>query len=104
MGNIKIPAYIVASYSSGIHSEGTLRGYEESQGPKWYARLDTHMSQASFDIGPGFVFMQRKNGMTTIPKHATTSFKHSSIATQRVLRTTGKQLLRFGHQFCVSMR
>lgn len=32
---ITVPAYIVASYSSGIHSEGTLRGYEESSGPKW---------------------------------------------------------------------
>jgi len=43
---ITVPAYVVASYSSSIHSEGTLRGYEESSGPKW---LRIHATQEWYD-------------------------------------------------------
>lgn len=32
---IKVPTYILASYSSGLHTEGSLRAYEEISAPKW---------------------------------------------------------------------
>lgn len=35
---IKIPAYILASYSSGLHTEGSFRCYEEMTAPKWYVQ------------------------------------------------------------------
>lgn len=33
---IKVPAYILASYSTGLHTEGSLRGFEEMTQPAWY--------------------------------------------------------------------
>lgn len=32
---INVPAYILASYSTGIHTEGSLRCFEELKTPKW---------------------------------------------------------------------
>lgn len=32
---IDIPAYIVASYSTQLHSPGAFHGYERVKGPKW---------------------------------------------------------------------
>lgn len=33
---IKVPAYILASYSTGLHTEGSLRCFEEMTQPAWY--------------------------------------------------------------------
>lgn len=32
---IKVPAYILASYSTGLHTEGSLRCFEEMTQPSW---------------------------------------------------------------------
>jgi uncharacterized protein len=32
---INVPAYILASFSTGLHTEGSFRAYEEIPGPKW---------------------------------------------------------------------
>lgn len=40
ISNIKVPAYIGASYSSNIHTIGSLRGFEEiKHSNKWYSCL-----------------------------------------------------------------
>jgi uncharacterized protein len=37
---IKVPTYVVASYSTCLHTPGTLRGFEDiSHENKWYAIL-----------------------------------------------------------------
>ena len=33
---IKVPAYVLASYSTGLHTEGSLRCFEEMTQPAWY--------------------------------------------------------------------
>jgi predicted acyl esterase len=33
---IKVPAYVLASYSTGLHTEGSLRFFEETTQPAWY--------------------------------------------------------------------
>jgi len=33
---IKVPAYVLASYSTGLHTEGSLRCFEETTQPAWY--------------------------------------------------------------------
>ncbi len=34
---IRVPAYIVASYSTGLHNPGSFRGFQEiPHGKKWY--------------------------------------------------------------------
>jgi uncharacterized protein len=62
MDKIKIPAYVLASYSTGLHTEGSLRGFEEIQGPKWCVptlpgclvtdlpRLRVHPTQEWYDL------------------------------------------------------
>lgn len=32
---IQVPAYVLASYSTGLHTEGSFRCFEELQTPKW---------------------------------------------------------------------
>lgn len=32
---IKVPAYVLASYSTGLHTEGSLRCFEEMTQPAW---------------------------------------------------------------------
>ena len=34
--NIKVPAYVLASYSTGLHTEGSLRCFEDMTQPAWY--------------------------------------------------------------------
>lgn len=37
LDNIRLPAYIVASYSTGLHTIGSFRGFEElASDKKWY--------------------------------------------------------------------
>jgi len=36
---IKVPAYILASYSTGLHTEGSLRCFEEMTQPAWYVPI-----------------------------------------------------------------
>lgn len=38
---IHVPAYVLASYSTGLHTEGSLRCFEELKGPKWLTIHDT---------------------------------------------------------------
>lgn len=33
--DIEVPSYIVASYSTKLHSAGSFRAYERVKGPKW---------------------------------------------------------------------
>lgn len=33
--NIAIPAYVLASSSTALHTEGSLRAFAELRGPKW---------------------------------------------------------------------
>ena len=35
MDQIDVPAYILASFSSQLHTMGSFRGYEEITAPKW---------------------------------------------------------------------
>lgn len=35
LGEIKVPAYILASYSSSLHTPGSIKAYEEIAAPKW---------------------------------------------------------------------
>ncbi len=72
MDRISVPAYILASFSTGLHTLGSFRAYEESKCPKWYVsqlscnessvpgmrlsshlpcyRLRVHTSQEWFDL------------------------------------------------------
>ncbi|CAK7237813.1 hypothetical protein SBRCBS47491_010158 [Sporothrix bragantina] len=45
--NIEIPAYVLASYSTGLHTEGSFRGFENIRGPKW---LRVHPTQEWYDL------------------------------------------------------
>ncbi|CAI0642328.1 unnamed protein product [Colletotrichum noveboracense] len=45
--NIDIPMYVVAGYSSSIHSYGTIQGFRTAKGKKW---LRVHCTQEWFDI------------------------------------------------------
>ncbi|KIW99562.1 uncharacterized protein Z518_11301 [Rhinocladiella mackenziei CBS 650.93] len=47
MEKINVPAYILASYSTGLHTEGSFRGYEETKGPRW---LRVHSTQEWYDL------------------------------------------------------
>jgi len=47
MDRISVPAYILASFSTGLHTLGSFRAYEESKCPKW---LRVHTSQEWFDL------------------------------------------------------
>ncbi|KAK4539777.1 hypothetical protein LTR36_010365 [Oleoguttula mirabilis] len=38
---VKVPAYILASYSTCLHTEGSFRCYEEMSAPKWLTVHDT---------------------------------------------------------------
>ncbi len=47
---IQVPAYIVASYSTGLHNPGSFRAFQEIphdkkwyDGPPWYYRLSYHV-------------------------------------------------------------
>ena len=33
---VKIPAYVLASYSTWLHTEGSLRCFKETTQPVWY--------------------------------------------------------------------
>ncbi|KAE9366270.1 alpha/beta-hydrolase [Stipitochalara longipes BDJ] len=44
---IQVPAYIVASYSTGLHTEGSMRAYEEIKSPRW---LRVHPYQEWYDL------------------------------------------------------
>ncbi|KAH7405702.1 Alpha/Beta hydrolase protein [Phaeosphaeria sp. MPI-PUGE-AT-0046c] len=46
-GKIQVPAYILASYTSGLHTAGSFRCYEEMKAPRW---LTIHDSQALYDL------------------------------------------------------
>jgi len=35
LDRINVPAYILASYSTVLHTQGSFRGYEEMKGPRW---------------------------------------------------------------------
>ena len=41
---IRVPAYVLASYSTGLHTEGSLRCFEEMTEPAWYAALNSQKS------------------------------------------------------------
>ncbi|RKK10054.1 hypothetical protein BFJ68_g15583 [Fusarium oxysporum] len=45
--DIEVPSYIVASYSTKLHSAGSFRAYERVKGPKW---LRVHPTQEWHDI------------------------------------------------------
>ncbi|PSN67426.1 alpha/beta-hydrolase [Corynespora cassiicola Philippines] len=47
LDQIEIPSFIAASYSTGIHTEGSFRALEEIKGPKWF-RL--HPTQEWHDL------------------------------------------------------
>lgn len=36
MDKIAVPAYILASYSTALHTEGSFRCFEEMKAPRWY--------------------------------------------------------------------
>ena len=42
---IKVPAYILASYSTGLHTEGSLRCFEEMAQPAWYAVIESQSTR-----------------------------------------------------------
>ncbi|GAB7335735.1 hypothetical protein MBLNU13_g08032t1 [Cladosporium sp. NU13] len=44
---IKVPAYVLASYSTGLHTEGSLRCFEEMTQPAW---LTIHDTQEWYDL------------------------------------------------------
>ncbi|KAF4815256.1 Cocaine esterase [Colletotrichum siamense] len=46
--NIKIPMYILASYSTGLHTEGSIRGWKYSASNEKWLRI--HPTQEWFDI------------------------------------------------------
>ena len=39
LDQIEILSFIAASYSTGIHTEGSFRAFEEIKGPKWCVDL-----------------------------------------------------------------
>jgi predicted acyl esterase len=53
MSQIKCPAYITASYSTGLHTPGSIRGYREHGGERWLRIIAT---QEWYDL-----WMQKEN-------------------------------------------
>ena len=47
MSKIKVPAYILASYSTCLHTEGSFRCYEEMTAPKWSVSAASHESSGT---------------------------------------------------------
>lgn len=40
---VKVPMYVLASYSTGLHTEGSIRGWKyASSTEKWYVRGNPH--------------------------------------------------------------
>ena len=72
---IDIPMYVLMSYSTGLHTEGSFRGWKyASSKDKWYEYLplDCYFGVAKI---LGFAFMPLKNGMISISQRTMTISK-----------------------------
>lgn len=53
VSRINVPMYVLASYSTGLHTRGSFRGFTEAQSDqKWYCQLNLALSKdSSADLG-----------------------------------------------------
>ena len=62
VGRIECPAYVLASYSSKFHGQGSFRGWREiSTKQKWYAYDSNKVGILTKDA-TGYGFITSKNG------------------------------------------
>lgn len=63
---INVPAYVLASFSSALHTTGSVRGYHDiSSKDKWYvASYPSYSTKTTHTDITGFVSTPNKNGLT----------------------------------------
>lgn len=68
---VRVPAYIGASYSSDLHTLGSLRAFEEIPHPnKWYLRRCFRIKAESANDIIGLCSTLRRSGMTCTAQSA----------------------------------
>ena len=70
--NINVPMYATASYSTGLHTEGSLRGFMFSASTEKWSVLIQAALQPQL-IHPGYDGLPPKNGMTSTKKRTSTT-------------------------------
>jgi predicted acyl esterase len=65
--NITVPMYATASYSTGLHTEGSVRGFQLSRSTeKWYVKVvSAPKSTAANTMIIGYAGRQHRNGTTS---------------------------------------
>lgn len=67
MKQIVIPAYVLASYSTALHTFGSFRGFNEiASAEKWLAAPLCYLTCITLTSVLGFEFMVHRNGTTSI--------------------------------------
>jgi hypothetical protein len=67
MTRITVPAYVLASYSTFLHTFGSFRGFAEiPHSKKWYALVYLDTSEANSEYNQGYEFMLPRSGTTSI--------------------------------------
>lgn len=90
-GKIKVPAYIVTSYTSGLHTAGTLRCYEEMTAPRWYVYYLDFIYLYSLLTNLGLRSTTPKHCMIYTVLKEYKSYHDSSIVISRTARTIGSK-------------
>lgn len=81
LSKIKVPMYATCSYSTGLHTEGSLRGFFlSSSAEKWFVYLISVHHQV-FTVSLGYDFTRLRNGMIYTNQKTSTTYKNSWIIT-----------------------
>jgi len=88
--HIHVPIYALASYSTGLHTEGSLRGYFlSSSKEKWYENR-VCCYNILVDRISGFEYITHKSGTTSTSPKTTMNCSCFSIDTLKANRIAGK--------------
>lgn len=90
--NITVPMYATASFSTGLHTEGSLRGFQLSRSSeKWYDTDPSfHWKDERSNASLGYAGQQLRNGTTSINRRISTTCSGSSIGICSTKITAGR--------------
>lgn len=96
LDKIQVPAYILGSYSTGLHTLGAIRAFEEiKHKEKWYVplyRLE-EISKMTFRAFAGLPSTTLKNGSTCIQSSELKIWINSLVSTSKARKMVGSKQL-----------
>jgi len=99
---VQIPTYVLASFSTCLHTHAGLRGFEDLRHEdKWWGSVESRTLTSIPEVVDRRIdsaYMKARNGMTFTKRNQTTSGKSFSTGIPQVLIMAGKQFLDLGYR------